>query len=249
MMKKIVALGFCLMLCIGGLSVEARTLKLMTYNLHVCKGLDGILDIARIANVIKAQNADFIAVQEVDSVAKRTGGVDQAVELGKLTNRYVQYAKTIPFDGGGYGIALLSKTKPISVKKVPMLSREEHRALLIAEFKDCYVCCTHFSLVEEERLQAVEILKKEMQHLKKTLILMGDLNAEPGSKAIEELKKSCNILSSQDYTFPANEPNVTIDYIMVSKNGKGGKVKVRSTAVVAEPVASDHRPVVATVKL
>src|SRR5688500_8746717 len=41
-------------------------LTVMTYNIHHAEGLDGKLDVPRIAEVIAAQKADIVGLQEID---------------------------------------------------------------------------------------------------------------------------------------------------------------------------------------
>src|SRR5688572_12746619 len=78
-------------------------LRVLTYNIHHAEGTDGKLDLARIARVIHEQQPDLVALQEVDVKTRRTGGVDQAAELAKLTGMHVAFGKGIDFQGGEYG--------------------------------------------------------------------------------------------------------------------------------------------------
>ena len=59
-------------------------LRLMTYNVHRCVGTDRKLDVERVAEVIAAENADVVALQELDVRRARTKGVDQAHRLAEL---------------------------------------------------------------------------------------------------------------------------------------------------------------------
>ena len=113
----------------GDLSApESGGMKLMSYNVMHCAGADNKVDIARTAEVIKRENPRFVGVQELDFMAKhRSGGVDQPAELGRLTGMYATFAQAIPYQGGGYGVAVLSREKPISVFKTALPGREEIR--------------------------------------------------------------------------------------------------------------------------
>ena len=57
-----------------------KTLRVATYNIHRCRGLDGRTSAARIANVIRTVDADIVALQEVIGAGPTSGG--QAEELG-----------------------------------------------------------------------------------------------------------------------------------------------------------------------
>ena len=78
------SLGLCLFFSALGLSllpgcnspdITPVVLRVMTYNIHHAEGLDGKVDLERIANVIRQSNADVIALQEVD---KNTGQIGRA---------------------------------------------------------------------------------------------------------------------------------------------------------------------------
>ncbi|MGH7011617.1 MAG: endonuclease/exonuclease/phosphatase family protein, partial [Caulobacteraceae bacterium] len=58
-------------------------IRLLSYNVHRCLGLDRRLDVGRIAAVIAAASPDIVALQEVDVGRARTGGVDQAHRLAE----------------------------------------------------------------------------------------------------------------------------------------------------------------------
>ena len=83
--------------------------RVMTFNIHHGEGVDGKVDLDRIANVILEANADAVALQEVDRNTRRTGGVDMIKELGKRTNMHFAFGSNLDFQGGKYGTAILSK--------------------------------------------------------------------------------------------------------------------------------------------
>src|ERR1043166_1240431 len=50
----------------------AKTIRVMTYNIHVGVGMDKKLDLPRIAAVINKQHPDLVGLQEVDRGVERT---------------------------------------------------------------------------------------------------------------------------------------------------------------------------------
>lgn len=69
-------------------------------------------------------------------------------------------------------------------------------------------------------------------------------NATSESLFIQEVLKHFVLLTAADeYTFPADTPNCTLDYIAVSKLVPV-TFRKREAEVVDAPVESDHRPVV-----
>lgn len=156
---------------------------------------------------------------------------------------HAYFAPAIDYDGGKYGIGLLTKEIPVSLKTMTLPGREEARALIMAEFDNYIYCCTHLSLTEEDRMASPELIKT-LPPLTKTFFLAGDLNAEPESAFIKYLQQDFQILSDvNQHTFPAPAPTETIDYITALKQNMKG-FTVTSAQVVNEPVASDHRPLV-----
>ena len=240
-----------------------RGLRLMSYNVLHCEGADKKIDIARTAEVIKREKPRFVGLQELDSkAATRSGGVDQPAELCRLTGMYATFARAIPFQGGGYGVAVLSREKPISVFRTPLPGKEP-RVLLLCEFEDCWFGTTHLSLQETNRLASVEIIRKAVaeRSAAKPVYLTGDWNARPDSKVLDEMRSFMTILSAttgrtyhgfkwstgpDGKTGAAPAGEFCIDYIAVD-SASARKLVVRESHVVPDTTTSDHSPVVATI--
>ena len=225
-------------------SAQAQnTLKLMSYNIKNANGMDNVCNFQRIANVINNTSPDVVAIQEVDSMTNRSGQKYVLGEIAERTQMHGYFAPAIDYDGGKYGIGLLTKQVPLRLQSLPLPGREEARTLILAEFADYIYCCTHMSLTEEDRMKSLEQVKAFTSSSTKPLFLAGDMNAEPESGFIKELQKDFQILSNpKQHTFPAPDPKETIDYIATLKqNAKG--FAVISAKVINEPMASDHRPI------
>ena len=225
-------------------SAQAQnTLKLMSYNIKNANGMDNVCNFQRIANVINNTSPDVVAIQEVDSMTNRSGQKYVLGEIAERTQMHGYFAPAIDYDGGKYGIGLLTKQVPLRLQTLPLPGREEARTLILAEFVDYIYCCTHMSLTEEDRMKSLELVKAFTSSSTKPLFLTGDMNAEPESGFIKELQKDFQILSNpKQHTFPAPDPKETIDYIATLKqNAKG--FAVISAKVINEPMASDHRPI------
>lgn len=225
-------------------SAQAQnTLKLMSYNIKNANGMDNVCNFQRIANVINNTSPDVVAIQEVDSMTNRSGQKYVLGEIAERTQMHGYFAPAIDYDGGNYGIGLLTKQVPLRLQTLPLPGREEARTLILAEFADYIYCCTHMSLTEEDRMKSLELVKAFTSSSTKPLFLAGDMNAEPESGFIKKLQKDFQILSNpKQHTFPAPDPKETIDYIATLKqNAKG--FAVISAKVINEPMASDHRPI------
>ncbi len=240
-MKKLALIVFLL---ISAATVSAQDhLKIMTYNVRNSKGMDNVMDCRRAAAVIRTQAPDIVAVQELDSMTRRSGGKYILGEIADYAGMNAEYFPAIEFDGGKYGIGILSKEKPLAVKGYPLPGREEERALLVAEFEEYVFACTHLSLTGADRMASLETIGKIAKNCSKPFYLAGDLNDIPGSQFIKALQENFRILNKlESKTFPAPDPDRTLDYIAVWK-GTAPKLDVVTKEVIDEPVASDHRPV------
>lgn len=242
-MKKTLLLLFTLLFALSAQS--QNSLRLMTYNIKNANGMDDVCDFQRIADVINHIHPEVVALQELDSMTHRSGQKYVLGEIARRTQMHAYFAPAIDYDGGKYGIGLLSKQVPVSLKTIALPGREEARTLIMAEFDDYIYCCTHLSLTEEDRMNSIGLIKKLASESRKPFFLAGDMNAEPESAFIKELEKDFRILSNpRQATFPAPEPKETLDYIAVLKNNQAGNINVTSAQVLNEPMASDHRPVV-----
>ena len=228
---------------------EDNSIRLMSYNIRNARGLDEVTDYDRIANVIINAAPDVIGIQELDSVTARSNGTDVLDVLARKTLKHSTYAGSIDYQGGKYGIGVLSKTKPLSVKRVPLPGREEARMLLIVEFEDYYFGNTHFSLNAEDRLLSVDIIKEEAEKLDKPFFLVGDINATPESDVLSSFNQQfTSLVSPEQFTIPAENPTKCIDYIFGYDKFEGWSL-LTSKGVIAEAVASDHRPLFADIRI
>ena len=236
--------------------LASHDMTLMSYNVMHCAGIDDKVNIARTAEVIKRENPRFAGLQELDChAAKRSFGVDQPAELGRLTGMHATFAQAIPFQGGGYGVAVLSREKPLSVYRAPLPGREP-RVLLLCEFEDCWFGTTHLSLQATNRLASVEIIRKAVAEraATKPVYLTGDWNDTPTSKPLAAMRSFMTVLSDTKgrtfHDFRPNDPPTPycIDYIAVdSLSAK--RIVVRGSHVVPDVTTSDHSPVVATISV
>ena len=230
--------------------------KILSYNVRHCRGMDGEVDVARTAAVLNRERPRFACLQEVDRGTARAKGADEAAELGRLTGMTPTFAKTIDYDGGAYGVLLLSRERPVAVRRVP-LPGAEPRVLLLAEFADCFVGCTHLSVASaREREASAQLIAGAVAEAAKAkpVFVAGDWNALPGSAAVGALSRSLRILSETGgRTFhgaPDAGPSGTttdfcIDYIAVDA-AHADAFTVVDRGVVADRTTSDHAPVFVT---
>ena len=227
-------------------------LRFMTYNIK--HGELSSLD--SIASVIRGQAPDLVALQEVDVLTNRSGKVDQAARLGQLTGMHHAFVPSLlSYDGGQYGLAVLSRYPIRSSQRIPLRSAAEQRVLGLVEVElDAThvvpVAVTHFGTTgATERLNQADDVKAALAG-KPWALLGGDLNASPSESGITSLKALLTDAwtrggSGNGYTHDASFPTRRIDYIFL---GSGWTSPV-TAAVVGATSQSDHRPVVATLIL
>jgi endonuclease/exonuclease/phosphatase family metal-dependent hydrolase len=199
--------------------------------------MDNIVDYDRVANVIRSVNPDVVSLQELDSVTIRSNGAYTIQELGKRLNMYYTFGGAIDFEGGKYGIGILSKEKPLSHQIVALPGREEKRALLIVEFPDYFLCSTHFTLTNEDKMASVPIIFEAVKDIKKPLLLGGDMNCGYDSPTQKLLREKFITLSD---TIPVGNRRRVIDFIYGYNNGNTYQVNQKMT--IEERMASDHFP-------
>ena len=235
---------------LAGTMYAGKPVRLMSYNVRNCLGMDSVLNYQRVADVINSAAPLVVAVQELDSMTGRYPGADVLKILAEKTGMYSVHSPSISYRGGKYGHGMLSKEKPVSYRTVPLPCRSEPRSLLIVEFKNFFYCSAHLSLHKADRIKSVDIIVKEMGGQKKPVLFCGDLNAEPDEESIQYLTEFFTPLTDITApTFPASEPRITIDYILIYNKGGKQKFELIDNCVVDAPVQSDHRPVYVDVKL
>jgi endonuclease/exonuclease/phosphatase family metal-dependent hydrolase len=234
-----------------------RRLRVLTYNIHHGEGTDGRLDLPRIARVISGQNPDLVALQEVDRKTRRTGNVDQPAELAKLTGMNAAFGRGIDFQGGEYGNAVLSRFNIDSTKvhALPVKEGEERRCALAVTVRpwdagpELVFVATHLNHRDEaQRVREVEEIQRVLADERRPVVLAGDLNSRPATPPVQRFSAAwldaagSNVGSS--FTSPSDKPVRRIDYVLL----RPADWRVVETVVVNEPVASDHRPVLAVVE-
>ena len=223
---------------------QNRQLQVMTYNVRHCAGMDLVLDYDRTAAVIMRQQPDVVALQELDSMTGRSGQRDQLGELADRTQYHPVFGAAIDFDGGKYGVGVLTREVPLSTRRIP-LPGEEPRVLLVVELSDCVIACTHLDLEEEQRLASVPLIVEEAQRWQKPFLLAGDWNDNPDSVLLATLRQYFTVLTASEATYPADAPTECIDYVAAFAS----RAEAIESRVLDEPEASDHRPVVVLVRL
>ncbi|HEY3581202.1 MAG TPA: endonuclease/exonuclease/phosphatase family protein [Pyrinomonadaceae bacterium] len=253
-LKRIGLLSVVLMF-VANPAFAKKTLRVMTYNIHVGVGMDKKLDLQRIADVINREHPDLVGLQEVDRGVKRTEGKDEIAELATLTQMQYAFAPNLDFQGGKYGVAILSRF-PIrnTVHRMYENKREaERRGMLLVDVevdhKTLTFVTTHLDYqFEDGRAFETEQLLRFLADVKEPLIVVADLNDVPSGGAYQLMRTKfddawiTSRAQGDGFSYPADKPAKRIDHIFYSRGVRAKK------AWVVETLASDHVPVVAEVE-
>jgi endonuclease/exonuclease/phosphatase family metal-dependent hydrolase len=243
-------------------------LRLLTYNVHRCVGTDRKLDVERVAEVIAAENADVVALQELDVRRARTKGVDQAHRLAELLKMRSHFHPAMTVEEELYGDAILTALPETKIKAdgLPLYPRipglEPRGAIWISVDvggTPVQIINTHLGLVpQEQKRQAAALLGEGWithEDWKAPGILLGDFNATPYSATYRLLKAALRDAQTQSptwrqaptATFPSSFPFMRIDHVFLTKGLE--TVGVRSPYGALARTASDHLPLVVDLEI
>ncbi|MCW8917829.1 MAG: endonuclease/exonuclease/phosphatase family protein [Gammaproteobacteria bacterium] len=242
------------------------TLRIMTYNVHGCVGMDGKLDVERIARVIARARPDVVALQELDVGRVRSDSMDQAHLIARYLEMDFHFHPALHLAEERYGDAILTHLplRLVKAKLLPGLAQrprlEPRGALWVAidlHGTEVQVINTHLGLYPSERLAQVEaLLGRDWladERCQDPVILCGDFNALPSSPICRHLAtrlSDVQIAAPQHRpkgTFSSRFPRVRIDHIFIGPRLEARHIEVPATELAR--VASDHLPLLAELRL
>lgn len=256
-MRLLAAGVFCLALT----ACASRQVNVLVYNMHAGADAAGAPNLDRVAAIVRETKADVVLLQEVDKGVRRSRGVDQPAELARLTGFHAAFGRTLDFQGGQYGIAILSRW-PISgdtliqlpvmhVQEPPGRSYEPRgalRARLASPFGEIIAVNTHLDASRDHgwRVQQVSTV---LAISREATLVGGDFNSEPGSPVQDSVSRAglhdawqlCG--QGNGLTFPADSSVKRIDYLFLRPGDTCSEARVIPTQ------ASDHRPLFVRVRL
>lgn len=238
-------------------------LRVLTYNIHKCiGGVDRRYEPERVAAVLRELRADVLLLQEVDAGAPRSNGDRQVELLGDLVGmRYRTWFPNVDVRGGGhYGNAILSRYPLLESANIDLTIRFKKRRSVLHSVlrvrhddvdRTVHVFNMHLGLARyERRIQLHKFLDCQPfanLHADTPIIVGGDLNDVYGR--LGELLRPSGFrgIEKRPLTFPAWGPVRPLDAIFV--RGKVDFLKLSRCESELARRASDHRPLVADVRL
>lgn len=241
--------------------------RVLVYNIHAGRDAAAVDNLSRVAALIRDTGADLVLLQEVDRGTERSGRVDQVAVLADRTGLHFAFGGTLRYQGGDYGIALLSRwpIRADTLLRLPVDPAQqraggsyEPRGALHARIETpagvLHVLNTHLdpSAHDRYRRQEVAALLAAADRLRaagEPVLIGGDFNATPESAVVEAVRTAgwtdawARCGSGDEFTFPANLPGKRIDYLFLPTT------VTCSAATVPATEASDHRPVLVSLHL
>lgn len=258
-------IAFALAVIAGGCLPPFRAapppMRVLVYNIHAGRDAKGVDNLERVAAIVKETGADVALLQEVDRGTARSGRVDQIARLAELTELKYAFGSTLDYQGGKYGIAVLSRWNIVGDTLFPLPidppqpraggsyePRGALRVTLAAPGGAITIVNTHIDASRTDfyrRQEAMTVANIATAAVRPggLVLVGGDMNAEPETAVIgimrsagwRDLWKKCG--SGDGLTFPADRPVKRIDYLF-AREGVGC---VRARVLPAD--ASDHRAV------
>jgi endonuclease/exonuclease/phosphatase family metal-dependent hydrolase len=252
----------------GASESAGHRLRVLVFNIHAGKDAAGVDNLSRVAALVLETKADIALLQEVDRRTRRSALNDQPAALQRATRLHVAFGKTLDYDGGDYGIAILSRW-PISAETLihlpvdppqqraggSMEPRGVLRAVLAAPFGSISVFNTHLDPSGDDhwrRQEADSLLRlvlREATAGTSFVLAGGDFNSTPES-AVQGALREGGLLDAwptcgrgPGLSYPAEAPVKRIDYLFLTDG-----IHCTSADVLSTP-ASDHRPLIVEVTL
>ncbi len=254
---------------------ESRHLRVVTYNVHYCKGLDGRFAPERILRVLRSLDPDIVALQELDRGRSRSRRENQIGYLAEQLGMEYCYCPSIDFGSEeqyGHGMLARGKFSEIHRARLPgggvvcIEPRDAMAATLSIYGREIRLIGTHLGLSAAERAAQIDRLLADDFlggiEAARPAIFLGDLNLVPGGalyrrlvRAWSEQNATANFRDVQAHapnhtgvrTFPSFWPMRCLDHIFVT--APFSITRVFTPANLLTRRASDHLPLVADLEL
>ena len=245
--------------------LNSPSLRVATYNVRGCVGMDRQRSESRIAEVIASMSADIVGLQELDVGRSRSKHADQAALIAAQLGWKYHFHPAMRRGDEQYGNAIVSRF-PIALKRAdempgvaPWYCREKRIAIWIQAETDLgsvHVINSHFGLGRNERQLQAELLVGPTWlgsiAPDEPAILLGDFNSVRSSRAHRliagHLRDVRTLVPARAFrTFPTRFPSLAVDHIFVNAALHPTQLRVHRTPRAR--LASDHFPLVCELTL
>jgi endonuclease/exonuclease/phosphatase family metal-dependent hydrolase len=237
---------------------KMKQFRVVTYNVHKCRGLDRRVRPARIVDVLREINADIIALQEVVCIEGRTPEENQAHFIATALGLDYRLGETRRHKGGAYGNVILSRLPIISTRSYDLSQPgREERGCIRADLEVHKSLTLHFYNIHlgtaylERRRQARQLLDGDMLKNPGSTgmrIVLGDFNEWTRGLTTKLLSRHFESVDARLHlgrsrTYPGIMPFLHLDHVYfdTTLKLKGAALHRSRTALIA----SDHLPIIA----
>ena len=229
-------------------------MKIASYNIHKCRGMDGRYRPDRITRVIAEIGADVIAIQEIDRKFGKNGGGLDAETIQRETGMRLLGQSDVAHRLGWHGNALLVRGEPKSYRRSRLkLPGFEPRGAIIAELDlgegEFRLIAAHLGLLRLSRIDQARTLLNAFEDLPPMpTVLLGDFNEWRRNR-----RSSLGVLEPRFgvppavLSFPSRRPIFPLDRILGWPDGLITGVAAHNTALARK--SSDHLPLTAEMRL
>jgi endonuclease/exonuclease/phosphatase family metal-dependent hydrolase len=237
---------------------ESHHIRVVTYNIHKCRGMDRRVRPERIVKVLGEVDADIVALQEVISREDTKREEDQARFIAAELGLHFSLGENRKEKGGAYGNALLSRFPLHSTCNHDITMRgREPRGCLRADIelpggRRLHIFNVHMGTAfMERRKQVRKLISDEVVNhpdLNGSRIVLGDFNEWTRGLATRLLRSQLvsadlRVHLNRSRTYPALLPFLHLDHIYFDPSLMIERMAVHRTRVSL--IASDHVPLVA----
>ncbi|MDB4886956.1 MAG: hypothetical protein JWN79_2394 [Gemmatimonadetes bacterium] len=247
--------------------LPAGDARVLVFNIHAGKDAEGRDNLDAVADLVRSTGADLALLQEVDQGTRRSGNVDQPARLAQRTGFHVAFGSALDYEGGKYGVAILSRWPIIndSLIHLPVTPPQERaggsheprgalRVRVASPRGRLTVITTHLDPSSDDRWRRQEgdVVAGIVARARQTdglVVAGGDFNSTPESAVQSALRLAglqdawTSCATGEGLTFPAATPVKRIDYLFTT-----GAVRCTGARVV-DTRASDHRPLLVSLTL
>jgi endonuclease/exonuclease/phosphatase family metal-dependent hydrolase len=236
-------------------------MRIVTYNVHKCRGMDRREHPARIAEVLRETEADIIALQEVLSIEGSARERDQARYLAEELGMNYHLGENRRLHGGSYGNVILSRLALDAARNYDITwSGRERRGCLRADVlvnaggreNLLHVFNIHLGTAFiERRHQARKLVSREILNnaeLKGARVALGDFNEWTrglASRLLGTHLKSADVRHhlKRARTYPGVLPFLHLDHVYYDDALELKRLTLHKSRTAL--IASDHLPLTA----
>lgn len=220
------------------------TVRVASWNMGAARGSS----LEEVRDQIAAFDADVVLLQELDVGTRRNDNVDQPAVLAEQLGYEYTFASALDWDGGVFGLAVLSSLPFCSVTRLSLESETAYEPRIALDVRVCAggselrLVDVHADFIDAPNAINLAELGSLLGDVSQTpIVVAGDFNAKPDAASVIDFVAHTGLRD----VFATRDDGPTrrkarIDFVLMDP-------MLESTVVSAERIetsASDHTPLV-----